>query len=197
MRGALFPDSRSVIDMPLLFEMLMAFCPRRVSRWPRFLESSFGARVDGPAQGGNFKQHIGAYIRPHTGPTLAPHWPHTGPTLAPHWPHTRPDMVHKNSKGQFILELKCAANDNLNFRVLEDTLGGRIKTARAACHLSVAQLARRINVLSKTVRNWERDRSIPQSDNLQMLADQLDVSLMCLLGADGTFDKSLRSQSGQ
>ncbi|WP_373085949.1 helix-turn-helix domain-containing protein [Sneathiella sp.] len=100
-------------------------------------------------------------------------------------------------KRELILELKYSANDNLFSRPTEDTLGGRIKTARDACHLTVAQLARRINVLSKTLRSWERDCSKPHSDNLQMLAHKLDVLLIWLLGDDDTFAKSLMSQLGQ
>lgn len=68
----------------------------------------------------------------------------------------------------------------------EDTLGGRIQKARAARGLSTAQLARRLGILSKTIQNWEADRSEPRANKLQMLAGVLSVPLLWLLDGEGT-----------
>ncbi len=72
-------------------------------------------------------------------------------------------------------------------KVTDDTLGGRVQKARAARGLSTSQLARRIGVLSKTVKNWETDRSEPRANKLQMLAGVLNVPPMWLLGGDSSF----------
>lgn len=79
-----------------------------------------------------------------------------------------------------------ATNDNGGAQDPADdnTLGGRIQMARTAMGLSVAQLARRAGVLSKTLENWERDRSEPRANKLQMLAGVLNVPPMWLLGGE-------------
>ncbi len=71
----------------------------------------------------------------------------------------------------------------------DDTLGGRIQMARVARGLTVAQFARRIGVVSKTVRNWETDCSEPRTNKLQILAGVLSVPMLWLLGGeDGDFN---------
>ena len=67
---------------------------------------------------------------------------------------------------------------------LQTTMGGRIEQARTAINLSVPQLARRIGVKSKTVENWENDRSEPRADKLTKLAGVLQVPLIWLLSGD-------------
>ncbi len=69
----------------------------------------------------------------------------------------------------------------------ESTLGGRILVAREARSLSPAQLATRIGVLTKTIKNWENDNSEPRTNKLQMLAGVLSVPPMWLLaGGDAS-----------
>ncbi|MEK9725078.1 MAG: helix-turn-helix domain-containing protein [Rhodospirillaceae bacterium] len=67
----------------------------------------------------------------------------------------------------------------------DDTLGGRIQSARAALGLSTAQLARRVGVAAKTMHNWETDRAQPRANKLQMVAGVLNVPPMWLLGGAG------------
>ena len=74
-----------------------------------------------------------------------------------------------------------------DLEVADDTLGGRIEKARVARGLSVAQLARRVGVLSKTVKNWETDRSEPRASKMQMLAGVLSVPPIWLLGGEQNF----------
>jgi len=60
------------------------------------------------------------------------------------------------------------------------TLGGRIALARESAGLSGAELASRLGVMSKTVRNWETDRSEPRGNKLATLSGILGVSLTWL-----------------
>lgn len=62
----------------------------------------------------------------------------------------------------------------------ESTMGGRIVTARAARGFTPAQLATRLGVLTKTVKNWESDRSEPRGNKLVTMAGLLGVSVMWL-----------------
>ncbi len=66
----------------------------------------------------------------------------------------------------------------------DGTLGGRIQMVRESRGLSAAQLARRVGVLSKTLDNWERDRSEPRANKLQILAGVLNVPPLWLLAGD-------------
>jgi len=66
-----------------------------------------------------------------------------------------------------------------------DTLGGRLCTAREALGLSTAQLARRLGVKTATMAGWELDRSEPRSNKLVMLAGILNVSPTWLLTGVG------------
>ena len=68
---------------------------------------------------------------------------------------------------------------------MDDTLGGRIVSAREAAGLSTAQLARRLGVKSATLQNWETDRSEPRSNKLFMLAGLLNVSPTWLMNGLG------------
>ncbi len=63
----------------------------------------------------------------------------------------------------------------------QTTLGGRIESARTAQGLTAAQLASRLGVLTKTVRNWQSDRSEPRTNKLVTLAGILNVSVMWLM----------------
>ena len=61
------------------------------------------------------------------------------------------------------------------------TMGDRIEQARRAKGFDLSQLARRVAVKSKTLQNWESDRSEPRPEKLTKLAGLLDVPLIWLL----------------
>jgi len=63
----------------------------------------------------------------------------------------------------------------------KSTLGGRIDTARTAQGFTSAQLASRLGVLTKTIRNWQSDNSEPRTNKLVTLAGVLNVSVMWLM----------------
>jgi len=63
----------------------------------------------------------------------------------------------------------------------KSTFGGRIDTARTAQGLTSAQLASRLGVLTKTIRNWQSDNSEPRTNKLVTLAGVLNVSVMWLM----------------
>lgn len=65
------------------------------------------------------------------------------------------------------------------------TFGDRLALAREGLGLQQADLAQRIGVRVKTVRDWEQDRSEPRSNRLQMLAGILNVSIMWLMSGQG------------
>lgn len=80
---------------------------------------------------------------------------------------------------------------------MDDTLGGRIVSAREAAGLTTAQLARRLGVKSATLQNWETDRSEPRSNKLFMLAGLLNVSPTWLingLGAAPSNDTAVQAE---
>lgn len=68
---------------------------------------------------------------------------------------------------------------------IDDTLGGRLVSARESVGLTTAQLARRLGVKSATLQNWESDRSEPRSNKLFMLAGLLNVSPTWLINGVG------------
>jgi HTH-type transcriptional regulator, cell division transcriptional repressor len=65
------------------------------------------------------------------------------------------------------------------------TLGDRLAAAREAAGLGQADLATRLGVRAKTLRDWENDQSEPRANRLQMLAALLGVSLRWLLTGQG------------
>lgn len=65
------------------------------------------------------------------------------------------------------------------------TFGDRITAAREAVSLSQEQVARRLGVKLKTIRNWENDIAEPRANKLQMLAGLLNVSIRWLLTGEG------------
>ena len=65
------------------------------------------------------------------------------------------------------------------------TLGDRLESARMAKGLTVAGLAEKLGVSTKTVKNWENDGVAPRSNRLQMLAGMLNVSMVWLISGTG------------
>lgn len=62
------------------------------------------------------------------------------------------------------------------------TLGQNIQTARRAKGLSQEQLAGQVGVSRQALGKWEKDTALPGLDNLQALAQALEVSVDGLLG---------------
>ena len=63
----------------------------------------------------------------------------------------------------------------------QSTLGSRIEQARVQIGLTSSQLANRAGVRSKTLENWESDRSEPRAEKLIKLSGILQVPLIWLL----------------
>ena len=61
-------------------------------------------------------------------------------------------------------------------------LNENIKRARKAKGLSQEELAVKLNVVRQTVSKWENGLSVPDSDLLIFLAEELDTSVNTLLG---------------
>ena len=64
------------------------------------------------------------------------------------------------------------------------TLGQAIQTARRAKGLSQEQLAAQVGVSRQALGKWEKDTALPGLDNLQALAQVLEVSVDGLLGRE-------------
>ncbi len=80
----------------------------------------------------------------------------------------------------------------------DTTLGARLDEARTAMNLSRAQLATHMGVMTKTIKNWETDRSEPRSNKLVTLAGMLGVSVIWLAtGAEteGNMPKANRAET--
>ena len=61
-------------------------------------------------------------------------------------------------------------------------LNENIKNLRKAKGLSQEELAIKLNVVRQTVSKWEKGLSVPDSNTLVLLADELDTSVSILLG---------------
>ena len=65
------------------------------------------------------------------------------------------------------------------------TFGDRMAAAREAIGMTEEELAWRLGVKVKTVRNWEQDVSEPRANKLNTLAGVLNVSFGWLLTGEG------------
>ena len=65
------------------------------------------------------------------------------------------------------------------------TLGGRLKNARARQGLRISKVGTLSGVEKKTLMNWELDRFEPRSNRLIQLAGVLGVQAAYLLGGQG------------
>jgi transcriptional regulator with XRE-family HTH domain len=65
------------------------------------------------------------------------------------------------------------------------TFGDRVAGARDAIGIGQPELARRLGIKLKTLRDWENDVSEPRANKLQMLAGILGVSITWLLTGEG------------
>lgn len=65
------------------------------------------------------------------------------------------------------------------------TFGDRVTDAREAVGLSQAELAKRLGMKLRTLKEWEDDLSEPRANKLNMLAGVLNVSLRWLMTGQG------------
>jgi transcriptional regulator with XRE-family HTH domain len=68
----------------------------------------------------------------------------------------------------------------------DDTLGGRLSTARDAAGLTLADVANRVGVRKESLLSWEADRAEPRPSKLIDLAGILGVSSMWLMTGLGS-----------
>ncbi len=80
-------------------------------------------------------------------------------------------------------------------------LNENIRNLRKANGLSQEELAIKLNVVRQTVSKWEKGLSVPDSNMLISLAEELDTSVSALLGEtvreDGLNEEQLKSISGK
>ncbi|MDA7427381.1 helix-turn-helix domain-containing protein [Primorskyibacter aestuariivivens] len=65
------------------------------------------------------------------------------------------------------------------------TFGDRVAAAREQAGMTQSQLAKRLGVKLKTLKDWEQDISEPRANRLSMMAGLLNVSFMWLLNGEG------------
>jgi len=65
------------------------------------------------------------------------------------------------------------------------TFGDRLSGAREEAGMNQDELARRMGVKLRTLRNWEEDLSEPRANKLSMMSGMLNVSLLWLLTGEG------------
>ena len=83
-----------------------------------------------------------------------------------------------------------------DFVVEARTLGGRLQNAREKQKLSISLVAKLSGVQSKTLKNWELDRSEPRSNRLVNLAGVLGVTASYLLdGTGGEIEPEQKSKT--
>lgn len=63
-------------------------------------------------------------------------------------------------------------------------LSDKIKSYRKSKGFTQEELAFRLNIVRQTVSKWEKGISVPDAENLQKLADVLEVDVRQLLGAE-------------
>lgn len=66
----------------------------------------------------------------------------------------------------------------------DDTLGGRLVFARENAAISLVCLSERLGVSVRQLRDWEADRSAPQTDQLVRMAELFDVKPLWLMSGD-------------
>jgi len=65
------------------------------------------------------------------------------------------------------------------------TFGDRVAGAREAASMTPEELAKRLGIKLRTLRDWEDDLSEPRANKLSMMAGLLGVSLTWLLDGQG------------
>lgn len=64
------------------------------------------------------------------------------------------------------------------------TFGDRLEAAREAKGLTIASLAEKLGVDTRTVEAWENDADAPRANRVQMLAGLLNVSIVWLISGE-------------
>jgi len=116
-------------------------------------------------------------------------WQETWGIRREHWMAIRKSTKERNSATghlKIVEPPKSVSDPEPSAGNGEVTMGGRIQKAREARGLTVSQLARRSGVLSKTLHNWETDRSEPRANKLQLLAGVLSIPPLWLLNGEGS-----------
>ncbi len=70
----------------------------------------------------------------------------------------------------------------------QHTIGTRIVEAREAQGLTLNEVAARVGMASRTLKNWENGATMPRPNKLQVLAGVLGVSMTWLLTGRDEFD---------
>ena len=66
------------------------------------------------------------------------------------------------------------------------TFGEKIKTARISKHYTQRQLAELINAKHNSISDWEKDKSKPDMDTVELICGALDLSPGYLMGGINT-----------
>ena len=66
------------------------------------------------------------------------------------------------------------------------TFGEKIKTARISKHYTQRQLAELINAKHNSISDWEKDKSKPDMDTVELICGALDLSPGYLMGSINT-----------
>ena len=74
-------------------------------------------------------------------------------------------------------------------------LGIRLSDTRENKNYSTLEIARRIGVTEKTIKNWESGKSKPRANKLQMLSGVLGVPLLWLINGEEQFEQYIESPS--
>ena len=67
------------------------------------------------------------------------------------------------------------------------TFGEKIKTARISKHYTQRQLAELINAKHNSISDWEKDKSKPDMDTVELICGALDSSPGYLMGSRNTY----------
>ena len=76
------------------------------------------------------------------------------------------------------------------------TVGARIKFARELADMKQAKLAEKVGVGGQSVSNWERDENALGMENLNKVAEALNVPVDWLMGRTGVHSVNSRAESG-
>ena len=86
---------------------------------------------------------------------------------------------------QFCNFATCCYDRLMNHLKLVSSLGSRIAAARKLNQLTIAQLARRLGVQTKTLTSWQNNSVPPRASRLAMLSGVLGVTPKWLLAGAG------------
>jgi HTH-type transcriptional regulator, cell division transcriptional repressor len=79
----------------------------------------------------------------------------------------------------------AAPSASTDYSDTTSTFGDRITLAREAHGIEQDDLAEKLGIKIRTLKNWEEDRAEPRANKLQMLAGLLNVSMIWLMSGRG------------